>query len=350
MPSRSVSLAAILISLFLLVKLLDLSQSILIPFIFALLIWNLLSTIASIFQQAPIIGQWIPKSLAIIISFLIIFSGCFALGKMIGENTQKMMASSVNLQQKLTVFVQSLASHGYTQILQKILSEIHFQAWIASFYSGISNLLSSVFLMMLFVIFFFVEQNQFTRKLEMMFPEKSEYRKLMQILKSIPQQIQFYLGLKTLFSLMTAVTIYFILKWMGLEFAAFWAVMVFFMNFIPNIGSIVMSLVITLVAYFQWMDWSPVVILFLAQLAVHVLVGNLLETHYLGKTMHLSPLFLLFSLCFWGVLWGTTGLFLAVPMTVLLMIVLGSFQATRRWALLISETGELPTQCDLDEK
>lgn len=350
MPSRSISLAAILICLFLLVKILDLSQSILIPFIFALLIWNLLSTIASIFQQVPVIGRWIPKSMAIMISFLLIFTGCFALGKILGENTQKMITSSLTLQQKLTAFVQGLASHGYTQIFQKILNEIHFQQWIVGFYSGISNLLSSLFLMMLFVIFFFVEQNQFSQKIEKMFPAQGEYQKVMHILKTIPQQIQFYLGLKTLFSLMTAVSIYLILKWMGLEFAAFWAVMVFFMNFIPNIGSILMTLVITLVAYFQWLDWGAVLILFIAQLVVHVLVGNLLETHYLGKTMHLSPLFLLLSLCFWGILWGTTGLFLAVPMTVLLMIILGSFQETRRWALLLSETGELPPQCDFDDK
>lgn len=350
MTSRSVTLAASLICLFLLVKILDLSQSILIPFIFALLIWNLLSTIASIFQQAPIIGRWIPKSLAIMISFLLIFTGCLTLGKILGENTQKMIASSLTLQQKLTFFVQGLASHGYTQIFQKMLNEIHFQEWIVSFYSGISNLLSSLFLMMLFVIFFFVEQNQFSYKIEKMFPQQQEYHKVMQILKTIPQQIQFYLGLKTLFSLMTALIIYLVLKWMGLEFAAFWAVMVFFMNFIPNIGSILMTLVITLVAYFQWLDWTRVLILFMAQLVVHVFVGNFLETHYLGKTMHLSPLFLLLALCFWGILWGTTGLFLAVPMTVLLMIILGSFQATRRWAVLLSETGELPPQCDYNEK
>lgn len=350
MPSRSVTLAAILISLFLLVKILDLSQSILIPFIFALLIWNLLSTIAGIFQQAPVIGRWIPKSMAIFISFLLIFLGCFALGKILGENTQKMIASSFSLQQKFTGFVQSLASKGYTQIFQKMLSEIHFQEWIVGFYSGLSNLLSSVFLMMLFVIFFFVEQKEFSNKLEKMFPQQGEYRRVMQILKTIPQQIQFYLGLKTLFSLMTGLSIYIILKWMGLEFPAFWAVMVFFMNFIPNIGSILMTIVITLVAYFQWMDWRQVFILFCAQLVVHVFVGNLLETHYLGKTMHLSPLFLLLSLCFWGMLWGTMGLFLAVPMTVLLMIILGSFQTTRPWALLLSETGELPPQCDFEEK
>ena len=135
---------------------------------------------------------------------------------------------------------------------------------------------------------------------------------------------------------------------MDLEFAAFWGILVFFMNFIPNIGSIVMTIIITVVAYFQWLDWTKVSILLGAQMFVHVLIGNFLETHYLGRTMHLSPLFILIALCFWGMIWGGTGLFLAVPMTVLLMIVLGSFESTRIYALLLSEKGELPKDCYMD--
>jgi AI-2 transport protein TqsA len=80
-------------------------------------------------------------------------------------------------------------------------------------------------------------------------------------------------------------------------------------------------------------------------LVIHVFIGNFIETHYLGKTMHLSPLFLIISLCFWGMLWGGTGLFLAVPMTVLLMIVFGSFESTRMFAIMLSEKGDLPKDC-----
>jgi predicted PurR-regulated permease PerM len=77
-------------------------------------------------------------------------------------------------------------------------------------------------------------------------------------------------------------------------------------------------------------------------LVIHGVVGNYLEPRYLGQSMHLSPLFILLSLSFWGILWGGTGLFLAVPMTVMMMIILSYFKVTRPWAILMSERGELP--------
>ena len=60
--------------------------------------------------------------------------------------------------------------------------------------------------------------------------------------------------------------------------------------------------------------------------------------------MHLSPLFLLLALSFWGTIWGGMGLFLAVPMTVLMMIVLSSFDSTRFWAVLMSANGKLTNE------
>ena len=77
------------------------------------------------------------------------------------------------------------------------------------------------------------------------------------------------------------------------------------------------------------------------QVLVHMIVGNFVETHYLGKSLHLSPLVIILSLCFWGMLWGGTGLFLAVPMTVLMMIIFSCFGPLRPFAILMSENGEL---------
>jgi len=66
MQLRSISIAAVLLSIYFVVQFLDISQSILIPFIFAVLICNLLSTIANFFQQAPHIGQYIPRWIAML--------------------------------------------------------------------------------------------------------------------------------------------------------------------------------------------------------------------------------------------------------------------------------------------
>lgn len=352
MQLRSISIAAVLLSIYFIVQFLDISQSILIPFIFAVLICNLLSTIANFFQQAPHIGHYIPRWIAITIAFLLLIVVFSSIGKILTENTQKIILSSQSIQTKMNALLGHLADKGYSKTylidgLQNLLKQIDFQKLILGFYSTVSTIMSSLFLMVLFVIFFFIEQTNFAEKLVKIFPKKSQHDKVMTLLKTIPDQIQFYLGMKTLFSAITGFAIYIVLKIMDMEFAAFWGILVFLMNFIPNIGAIAITVIITIVAYFQWYDWAKVMIVFFAQLSVHVVIGNLVETHYLGRTMHLSPLFLIISLCFWGKLWGGTGLFLAVPMTVLLMIILGSFESTRIYAMMLSEKGELPKDCDV---
>jgi AI-2 transport protein TqsA len=347
MPARSVVVAAIAVSVFFLVQCLWYSQSILIPFIFAILIWNLLCTISRFFQKLPLFGNLIPYPIAILLSLLTVGMICLLLGKIISGSMSDMLVSSASLQQKTAALLDKLVAEGYSKAyladaLKSVLKELNVQGFISGFYSVISNLMSSLFLMLLFVIFFFIESSYFQEKLGRVFEKSSDRKKVAYLLKEIPAQIQFYLGMKSLFSGITAVGIYIVMKIMDFEFAEFWAVCIFFMNFIPNIGAILVTVVMTLFAYFQWLDLAKVGIFFTAQLFIHALIGNVVETHYLGKTMNLSPMVLLLSLCFWGMIWGGTGLFLAVPMTVLMMIILASFPSTRVYALLMSEKGELP--------
>ena len=347
MPMRSVIVAAIAVSVFFLVQCLWYSQSILIPFIFAILIWNLLCTISRFFQKIPLIGTILPKAMTVLMAIISVGIACLLLGKVISGSMGQMLISSASLQHKIAALLDTLANQGYSKAyladgLKSVLKELNIQGFISGFYSVISSLMSSLFLMFLFVIFFFIESSSFKDKLSRIFKNAQDRKKVSYLLKEIPAQIQFYLGMKSLFSAITAIIIYIVMKIMGFDFAEFWAVCIFFMNFIPNIGAVIVTLVMTLFAYFQWLDIAKVGLFFVAQLGIHGIIGNVVETHYLGRTMNLSPMVLLLSLCFWGMLWGGMGLFLAVPMTVLMMIILASFPSTRMYALLMSEKGELP--------
>ena len=347
MPVRSVIMAAVAVSIFFLVQCLWYSQSILIPFIFAILIWNLLCTISRFFQKLPLLGKMLPRAITLLMAIFTVLMVCLLTGKIVSGSMGQMLLSSASLQQKTAALLDTLAHQGFSKAyladgLKSVLKELNIQGFISGFYSVISNLMSSLFLMFLFVVFFFIESSHFKEKLSRIFQNPQDQKKASYLLKEIPAQIQFYLGMKSLFSAITATSIYIVMKIMGFEFAEFWGVCIFFMNFIPNIGAILVTVVMTLFAYFQWLDLAKVSVFLLAQLGIHGIIGNVIETHFLGRTMNLSPMVLLLSLCFWGMLWGGTGLFLAVPMTVLMMIILASFESTRVYALLMSEKGELP--------
>ncbi|WP_188883563.1 AI-2E family transporter, partial [Alicyclobacillus cellulosilyticus] len=60
---------------------------------------------------------------------------------------------------------------------------------------------------------------------------------------------------------------------------------------------------------------------------------------YLSKSLNLSPLVILFALGLWGAIWGILGMFLSVPITVMMMIVFAHFEATRPIAILLSQDG-----------
>lgn len=349
MPVRSISIAAFLIVIYLTVEFLWYSQSILIPFIFAVLIWNLLGNMASTLQRTPLIGHLIPNFLAIIASFAIVLFVFTIIGRILTENLQDMMISSGDLQNNLNLLLKKIPHAGMDKayligLMQNALKQINFQHLFVGFYSSISGFMSSLFLIFLFVIFIFLEQVFFHQKMFHLFQGTKLRAKADFIMSKIMQEIQRYLGLKTFFSILTSISVYLLMKLFNLEFAEFWAVCIFLLNFIPNIGPVIITVIITLFAYFQWLDFSKVFLFFSIQVAIHAFIGNFLETHYLGRTMNLSPLFLLLALSFWGTLWGGMGLFLAVPMTVLMMIVLSSFESTRFWAILMSENGKLPNE------
>ena len=175
--------------------------------------------------------------------------------------------------------------------------------------------------------------------MDALFPQ-SEHKKLVNnILNHIVQDTQTYLGLKTLLSLITATLSWIIMKAVGLDFAEFWALLIFFLNFIPNIGAIVATTFPALLALIQFQSWLPFIIITSGVVAIQFMIGNLVEPRFLGKSLNLSALVILFALALWGAIWGVLGMFLSVPITVMMMIIFAHFKATRPIAIMLSQDG-----------
>ena len=73
----------------------------------------------------------------------------------------------------------------------------------------------------------------------------------------------------------------------------------------------------------------------------HLLIGNFLENKLMGKALNISPIVLLIFLSIMGKLWGISGMFLSVPIIVVLIIILNNFKQTKNIAILLSEKGNL---------
>jgi predicted PurR-regulated permease PerM len=128
---------------------------------------------------------------------------------------------------------------------------------------------------------------------------------------------------------------------MGLESPIFWASLVFVLNFIPTIGSILGTLLPAAFALVQFQDVGPAALLMVILGAIQFTIGNVVLPRLAGDTLNLSLTVTVLCLFVWGALWGVTGMFLAVPLTASLLLVAASFEATRPIAMALSQTGEL---------
>ncbi len=130
----------------------------------------------------------------------------------------------------------------------------------------------------------------------------------------------------------------------GIDFALFWAVLTFLLNFIPFIGSIVavsFPILLTLVQPGIEDPLTTFLVALLALAGAQQLVGSFIEPRMMGRTLNLSPLVILISLATWWSIWGVIGMLISIPIMVILVIVFSQFEATRPVAVLMSQDGRI---------
>jgi AI-2 transport protein TqsA len=188
----------------------------------------------------------------------------------------------------------------------------------------------------LYLMFLLVEAGRFPDRVRRAFSEHRAER-ILDTIVGINRGIAHYLTAKVKASGILAVPVFIVLFVFQTPFALIWAVLTFFCNFIPYIGSVVGYSVPTLFALVNFgFGWEFITIAILL-LAIHLLTASMVEPAIIGKAVGLSPVIILFALAFWGSLWGLTGMLLAVPLTVMLKIIAEHLDSTRPLARLVSE-------------
>jgi AI-2 transport protein TqsA len=148
------------------------------------------------------------------------------------------------------------------------------------------------------------------------------------------REIQKYLGIKTAVSAATGLLIGTWVAVLGLDFALTWGFLAFLLNFIPNIGSIIAAVPAVLLALVQ-LGLAKAILVAAGFLVVNVVLGNIVEPQLMGRTLGMSTLVIFLSLVFWGWLWGPVGMFLSVPLTMILKIGMENSRDLKRVAIML---------------
>ena len=133
--------------------------------------------------------------------------------------------------------------------------------------------------------------------------------------------IRRYVSVTALSGLLIAVGFYIALLILRVGNAPTWAVLCFFLNFIPTFGAILTVLPPALLAWVASGFWSGAWIA-IAFIAINSCVEYLVKPKLIKHQLGISPLMVLISLIFWTWVLGPLGTILAVPLTVSLRRVL----------------------------
>lgn len=133
--------------------------------------------------------------------------------------------------------------------------------------------------------------------------------------------IQRYLFIKTIASACTGLLAWGLCAAMDVPFAFLWGVVAYVLNYIPTIGSIVAAVPPILVALL-FGGWGDALVITGGYLAINFMIGNGIEPIFLGKQFGIATSVVLLSVLLWGWVWGPVGMFLAVPISVLIKLAL----------------------------
>ncbi|MGB0629088.1 MAG: AI-2E family transporter [Alphaproteobacteria bacterium] len=315
-------------------------RDLLIPFAIAVMIWYVIIALTRLIETHARLPGWLSLTASILV-FLV------ALGlivEMISGNIASVRDAAPVYQANLEKLIErGLKLGGFEEMptIAHVIDQLDVRALIGGVASAIAKVAGNAGLILIYVIFLLAEQRSFSRKIVALFPEAGRRKEVQFILSDIQKRTQTYIAVKTLLSLLTAIISYVVLVAVGLDLAGFWAFVIFLLAYIPTIGSLLGVVFPALMALLQFGGGSEFLIIAVGLGAAQLVIGNVLEPRMMGKSLNLSSLVVIVSLAVWGSIWGVTGMFLSVPITVVLMIVLAEFKQTKPIAILLSADGKV---------
>lgn len=334
--------------------LLWLGRSIFIPLLAALILWYLINAIASYYRRIMPIKT--PKDaherrIAIILDWT---ANLLAVGTMVGAmylfSTQvrpmfiELMGALPELQQKLVDFGHFMSGKLGLRFDASTVPNI---AKVATNVGASAvGMATTIAMILIYMLFMFVEQSTFNKKFSALFPNKRRSQKMRYILGSIDDNMKKYLFMKTLISGITGILSFFWLQTIGLPYAGVWAFIVFITSYIPTIGAIVACGLPILYSLVTTDGLNQPLLTATGLIGLQILFGNIIEPKLTGKTLNLSTLAILINLVFWGMIWGVAGMFFSVPLLVATFIITAQFDSTRWIAILLSADGKIPAKSE----
>ncbi|MEZ5107096.1 MAG: AI-2E family transporter [Draconibacterium sp.] len=319
------------------------AQSIIIPFILAVILWFIIRVIKKTLIRIKFADR-LPHWIINIFSTLLLLGFVAMTVEMITQSISQLSETMPVYQEnvnKITSAINSRFDIDLGNMISDAAKDFQFTKILAGLFSAITGIFGDAFTVILYLIFIMLEEPVFPKKIRAMYPNDEKYKHVNQLIGKIDHSIGSYIALKTLVSLLTGLLSYFALLFIGIDAPVFWAFLIFILNFIPTIGSLIATMFPVIFALLQFGDFTQGILVLTIVGAIQLVIGNFVEPRLMGNTLNISPLVVLLTLAIWGVMWGITGMLLSVPITVIIIIIMNEFPSARPIAILLTQSGKV---------
>ena len=298
-------------------------KPVLVPFVFSIFLLMLVSPLIEWFQSR----LKMPRYVAMGATFILMILTLVFLIMILGVSIRSFIKSSSEYQMKLLNLVDQFAlyalSHGYKidlSVIRQTLIELPILKWVTTVSTGVVGIVSNIVLVFIFTTFLLIGKKDPNNTL---------------LDQEVTQKITRYISTKFMTSASTGILIGLILGFSNVPLAWMFGILTFFLNFIPNVGSIVATLLPIPIIFLQFGFGISLLVITILTASIQFFIGSIVDPKLMGDHLGLHPAIILLSLLFWGFIWGVPGMFLSVPITAVAKLILERSRRTRPLALLL---------------
>jgi len=300
----------------------------------------LLSLFIACICQPPLralMAKGVPPTGAIALIVVMVLLSSFLVATFAGASIADFSHHLPEYQSRLKLHMQDLLSslsyQGVDLSKQQVLASFDpsvAMGFAGKLLSGFGNVLANTFFIVMTVIFLLAEAVALPHKWAYLGHRAPSVVGVHKFLNSVNQ----YLLVKTGVSLLTGLLVALGLSVFGVDYPVLWGLLAFLLNYVPNIGSMIAAVPAVLLAWVQ-LGGDVAMYTVVLYVAINVLVGNVIEPRFMGRSVGLSTLVVFLSLVFWGWLLGTVGMLLSVPLTMIVKLALEANERTQGLAILL---------------
>lgn len=316
-------------------------QKVLIPFVLALFIALLVYPILKFLDKRKV-----PIWLSIAMIWVVIIASIFFLGWVFYSTGLSFYEQRdvlfLQLQHKLNDII-AYANHQYqlridiSDVMLSIRERLNSSyllaqtSNVAGTLGGVIGVFSMVALYLIILMSGILSYENYFRYLE----KDKKQGKILIAFETVKISITTYMRVKFILSVCTGIGTAIACLLFHIKFAIFWGFLAYLLNFIPTFGSILGVIPPVLMALIQFDSMMYVVFILVLLFVVQTIFGNILEPIYMGSSVSINTIAIIMGLLFWGYLWGVYGMFLAVPLLVMVKTILEQIEGAEVLARLM---------------